>query len=232
MAWHYVSPLDDIAHVATKVAVFTDGRREELGDPDEPHQGANPGQAAEIAGWTVCCSCGWSSDCLQRQPDRSPADFGPLLTDWERHLWPTRTLVRLGDLTAEIEGLQRQRDRVAGFARALNLTWSQIGSAAHMSRQSAQERWSHPRHSEHVVDDAGRPWMHVRIDDLQPGDRTPLHDEDGSTPPPHRWAQFSHYVQSANSDGFDIHFADDPAVLTTGPVEAEDWFVPVYPRWL
>ena len=111
----------------------------------------------DVTGWLPRCSCGWSGHPWIRATD--PRDFdpvmrvayspdsfvpetledGPLHDEWRGHAFPLKQLAPLA--AAYAEAGQRLDDAVA-TARSRGVSWTQIGTAVGITRQSAHERWS------------------------------------------------------------------------------------------
>jgi hypothetical protein len=96
---------------------------------------------ADLRRWNqfVGCSCGW-------RPPELADRFDVKL--WAEHVQQARSN-RISEAVAALNQARRELDSAVRAARYLYhpltvMTWEQIGKAAHMTRQSAQERWGKP----------------------------------------------------------------------------------------
>lgn len=120
---------------------------------------------SEVIGWRTACTCDWTgSTWLQtdtgpgpaRQPTTgdSPVDAEEAYlpdgstveergrAEWEAHLAPLSRLAHIKAAAAELAQARARLDEAVGQARTEPpLSWTEIGQAAGMSRQSAHERW-------------------------------------------------------------------------------------------
>lgn len=104
----------------------------------------------QVATWRVTCQCGWTGT---ERPAVTEAKYGTRhcpedLEDqwagpeWDAHVAPFAALHELEQL------LDQQRDLESGIADKVRLartggaSWSQVGRAAGLSKQGAQQRWA------------------------------------------------------------------------------------------
>jgi hypothetical protein len=64
------------------------------------------------------------------------------MAEWERHLRVAMPVLAIHDLVQQITQAQDDLVEAVRAARAADVSWTEIGDAAGMSRQSAHERWS------------------------------------------------------------------------------------------
>lgn len=104
----------------------------------------------QVVAWRVTCQCGWtgqqraavgaaggSRDCPQEVEVR---EFYPA---WAAHVAPHAALYDLEQLIKQARDLEQRIGEKVQLARRCGATWSQIGRAAALSKQGAQQRWSH-----------------------------------------------------------------------------------------
>lgn len=155
----YVTADEQVAGSSNRDGVFIHRGDQALG------RGADAAEPAEfvpwsgVVAWQTRCACGWAGGRWDRAATL-PGEYGGhdaddaflpdgtsvetvARKDWEAHLEP---LGRLSAVRAVAEELARARDRLdrlvaearSGPAPA---SWTDIGRATGMSRQSAHERW-------------------------------------------------------------------------------------------
>lgn len=122
-----------------------------------------------VVGWIGACTCGWRGQPWTRVADRAEEDlaarraFGDYVTEdgrvlfdadrdvvadavhaeWKQHIYPELLLAEVAALAQEHAEAGRRLAEAVGRARAVELSWSDIGTAAGITRQSAWERWRH-----------------------------------------------------------------------------------------
>lgn len=102
----------------------------------------------QVAFWRVTCACGWtgvevpasgpaggSRDCPEQIQEQA------LQPDWAAHVAPYTALSDLERLVDQLSDIESHIADTAGLARAGGASWSQIGRAAGLSKQGAQQRW-------------------------------------------------------------------------------------------
>jgi hypothetical protein len=106
-----------------------------------------------VTGWRPACDCGWRGSSFYPRAEypsehgQAPDEVEGWETDtgcyeeWNRHLHEAVPELRLYTLAQTIEHAQRQLDDAVTEARAGGASWTTIGRAAGMTRQSAHERW-------------------------------------------------------------------------------------------
>lgn len=104
----------------------------------------------QVTTWRVGCVCGWSGgeqpavtdpldgsrDCPDDLADRV---FRP---QWQAHVAPTVALVDLEHLIGQLHTVQARIDDTVRLAHTGGASWAQIGRAAGLSKQGAQQRWA------------------------------------------------------------------------------------------
>lgn len=116
----------------------------------------------EVAGFQIVCDCGWRGTLWTRV--RAPAeqdiekrllfsedgyadDFDELLRpEWAAHIAPDEALRAVAEAAEELNAvtapLAEQLEVRVLAARALGASWTDVGRAVGISRQSAHERWA------------------------------------------------------------------------------------------
>lgn len=103
----------------------------------------------QVATWRVRCVCGWTGgelpavtdteygtrDCPDELADRV---FRP---QWQAHIAPIVALAELEQLVEQLRSIQDRVDETVRRARNGGASWAQIGRAAVLSKQGAQQRW-------------------------------------------------------------------------------------------
>ncbi len=103
----------------------------------------------QVATWRVTCECGWvgserpavtdakygTCDCPEAIED---AVFAP---EWEAHVAPFAALTDLQRLVEDLHSVEARIEQCVRLARAGGASWSQVGRAANVSKQGAQQRW-------------------------------------------------------------------------------------------
>lgn len=105
----------------------------------------------QVASWRVTCECGWagaevpafgpdgdSRDCPEQIQEQT------LQPDWAAHVAPYAALSDLDRLVNQQGDLDSRIADTARAARAAGASWTQIGRAAGLSKQGAQQRWGQP----------------------------------------------------------------------------------------
>lgn len=117
----------------------------------------------DVVAWVVTCEeCGWRGSRWERVAEPEKADWAakrvyllpgevwgwaPESVDeagyreWEQHLRPFVALDQLKDAARAAADTRRRLDDAVAAARAAGASWTDVGRATGMSRQSAHERW-------------------------------------------------------------------------------------------
>jgi len=118
---------------------------------------------AEVTGWVSVCECGWrgtpwtrvtipaEQNLTARRAYTVPGDLGDsprevedaCHAEWKEHIRPHLVLAEVADLAEQHTDVGRRLADAVGRARAVGATWTDIGAAAGITRQSAHERWRH-----------------------------------------------------------------------------------------
>lgn len=105
-------------------------------------------------GWRAGCECGWRGDQFWPRaefPSTSSAapqevdgfDFGGgVFAEWSEHLHTVLPALAVHDAAQIAEAAGRQLDQSVATARHAGASWTMIGAAAGLTRQSAYQRWS------------------------------------------------------------------------------------------
>ena len=104
----------------------------------------------QVATWRVTCECGWtgeqrpaladvkhdgSRDCPEDVEERI---FAPA---WEAHVAPFAALADLEQLVDQLRDIETSIENKVRLARNGGASWTQVGRAAGLSKQGAQQRW-------------------------------------------------------------------------------------------
>lgn len=119
-----------------------------------------PRPPAEVIGWRPMCGCGWRGSFWTRVDSPAEEDisrqrgygseFGDpsgeledaAMREWERHIAPSQAAYPVELAAREFYDAQDRLNDAVRQARAGGASWTDIGDAAGMSRQSAHQRWS------------------------------------------------------------------------------------------
>jgi hypothetical protein len=109
----------------------------------------------QVVTWRLTCECGWtgSERPAQVAPD-SPIDgyrdydaFPEIeeafAREWSAHVAPFAALADLDEMTDQLRDLEQRIAEKVQLARAGGASWTQVGRAAGLSKQGAQQRWGH-----------------------------------------------------------------------------------------
>lgn len=105
----------------------------------------------QVVVWRMTCECGWTGPSV---PAFTDPEYGfrdcpdeiadsTMLPAWTAHVAPFEAVLELGTVCAEIDRLSRRAEDLVASARSAGVSWSQLGSAAGLTRQGAQQRWGH-----------------------------------------------------------------------------------------
>jgi len=109
----------------------------------------------QVLTWRLTCECGWTgrerpaqvaSDSPidgYRDYDAFPEIEEAFAREWSAHVEPFAALADLNQLVDELRTVEARIDDKVRFARSSGASWSQIGRAAGLSKQGAQQRWGH-----------------------------------------------------------------------------------------
>jgi len=103
----------------------------------------------QVLTWRVTCECGWTGPHLPAYDDTTDGardcpetveerDFYPA---WAAHVAPHAALSELDEMTDQLRDLEQQIAQKVLLARTGGASWTQIGRAAGLSKQGAQQRW-------------------------------------------------------------------------------------------
>jgi hypothetical protein len=104
-----------------------------------------------VATWRVTCTCGWTGgerpavtdakygtrDCPEALKDRV------FLPEWQAHVEPFEAIFELGRLVGGLHEIEALIDHKVRLARSGGASWTQVGRAAGLTKQGAQQRWGH-----------------------------------------------------------------------------------------
>ncbi len=130
--------------------------------PDKMLPGYEVVPDSEIIGWRGTCGCRWQGGLWERV--RSPADadlsrrrdYVPLHVfasassevdnaiheECKAHIAPSDAVLGVEAAAREYTQAGRRLDKTVAAAKAAGASWTDIGRAAGISRQSAHERWA------------------------------------------------------------------------------------------
>lgn len=117
---------------------------------------------AQIVGWRGACACGWHGLLWERVASSAAADFSrrrdyvspdgfadaskrvedAIYEEWRAHVAPVEAIGGIEAAAREYRQAGRRLDRTVAAARATGASWTDIGRAVGISRQSAHERWA------------------------------------------------------------------------------------------
>ena len=116
---------------------------------------------AAVIGWAMGCECSWRGQPWTRVRDAaladpaarllatrdeyhylSEADEEQLLNEWRTHVAPWTSLEVVQDAAQRLDAAAAELDTAVAAARKSGATWADVGRAAGMTRQSANERWA------------------------------------------------------------------------------------------
>lgn len=108
---------------------------------------------ARVSGWRAAYDCGWRGGQFYSRAEW-PSELGVApdavegweagagrYAEWDAHLAVALPALAIHDLTLRIAEAQEELERAVARARAAGESWSSIGAAAGVTRQSAHERW-------------------------------------------------------------------------------------------
>lgn len=115
----------------------------------------------DIIGWRGSCMCGWAGEPFSRAATRELADvqqrseYVPFdgfadpsqrITDmihdeWRAHTSPVVAHHAVEDAAREYRQAKARLDNAVTAAKTAGTSWADIGTATHLTRQAAQQRW-------------------------------------------------------------------------------------------
>lgn len=114
---------------------------------------------SDTLGWRTTCTCGWRAPLMfKRVTDPSPSlderqvfdaegGWPPreveelCRTEWHEHIRPAKNLAAVRQAADEHRLSGEKLDRAVAAARDGGASWTDIGRAAGVARQTAHERW-------------------------------------------------------------------------------------------
>lgn len=131
--------------------------------PDKmmPNHGVVPDR--EIIGWRGASECGWQGELWERVTSPAAADFNrrrkylspdefahasndvenAIHDEWKSHLAPLDAVVGVKAAAREYSQAGHRLDKTVAAAKAAGASWTDIGRAVGISRQSAHGRWAY-----------------------------------------------------------------------------------------
>jgi hypothetical protein len=114
-----------------------------------------------VVGWRGACECGWRGEAWTRVFEKELEDLSLLRSfiasgdyadasaaveeaihrEWDNHVAPSLALEEIRLARQACLAAEQKLTAAVLTARAAKATWSDIGNAAGMSRQSAHQRW-------------------------------------------------------------------------------------------
>lgn len=165
MSWQ----TDDGKHEGWLAPTFTDGALgsgwshqgvmvTRIGERELEYEQWQHRPEAEVTGWVTACECGWrglpwtrvtapdDQDLAARRVYSPDADEPQGVHDashaeWKEHVSPHEILTEVAALSREHAEVGRRLAEAVARARAAGASWTDVGGAAGMTRQSAHERW-------------------------------------------------------------------------------------------
>ncbi|MGI8677318.1 MAG: hypothetical protein ACR2LX_01240 [Jatrophihabitans sp.] len=106
----------------------------------------------QVATWRVTCQCGWTGS---ERPAVTETKYGTrncpeeledawAAPEWDAHVAPFAALTDLEQLADQSRDIEQRISDTVRLARAGGASWAQVGRAAGLSKQGAQQHWSHP----------------------------------------------------------------------------------------
>lgn len=107
-----------------------------------------------VVGWHTACSCGWRSRVIHSRanyPVRDATaylapdalDEGPIQAEWRAHLNEVLPELAVHDALQKEATGRGPVEQAVRQAREAGASWTAVGRAAGITRQSAHERWAH-----------------------------------------------------------------------------------------
>ncbi len=105
----------------------------------------------QVVAWRVKCKCGWTGGEQQAVTETKygtrncPEDFEDRVfaPEWSAHVAPFAALTDLEQLVDQLRDVETRIADTVRLARTGGASWAQVGRAAGLSKQGAQQRWSH-----------------------------------------------------------------------------------------
>lgn len=115
-----------------------------------------------IMNWRGTCTCGWQGKLWQRVLTPEEADFASrreycpagggayvservedaVQDEWMIHIAPSEAILGVEAAAREYRQAGHRLDKTVAAAKAAGASWTDIGHAAGISRQAANERWA------------------------------------------------------------------------------------------
>ena len=103
----------------------------------------------QVATWRITCQCGWTGSERPAVPETKygtrdcPEDLEDswAAPEWDAHVAPFAALSDLEQLVDQQRDLETRVADTVRLARAGGASWTQVGRAAGLSKQGAQQRW-------------------------------------------------------------------------------------------
>ena len=105
----------------------------------------------QVVTWRATCQCGWTGEQLPAYEDakygtrdcREDVEDRVFLPAWAAHVAPHVALFELDEMTDQLRDLEQRIAEKVQLARSAGASWTQVGRAAGLSKQGAQQRWGH-----------------------------------------------------------------------------------------
>jgi hypothetical protein len=115
-------------------------------DPSTPPDQIGP----RVTGWRSACQCGWRGTQFYLRSEWPSTEYAlapeeveqHCIAEWERHLRIALPMLAIHDLTHHIAQAQDDLVHAVRAAQSAGVSWTVIGEAAGITRQSAHARWS------------------------------------------------------------------------------------------
>ncbi len=112
-----------------------------------------PWESGLVTTWRVRCECGWTgserpiqlttepSGNVHGHSEGRPETEEAFHQEWIEHVAPFVALHDVGELVEQQRGIEDRIEDAVRLARSNGASWSQIGRAAGLTKQGAQQRW-------------------------------------------------------------------------------------------
>jgi len=104
-----------------------------------------------VATWQARCECGWRGSSRRAATNEEHGDRDcpgeiedSFIREWQTHVAPYVALTDLGHLIDQQRALDNDIEGKVRLARHHGASWSDVGRAAGMTKQGAQQRWGGP----------------------------------------------------------------------------------------
>src|SRR6476659_3861947 len=102
----------------------------------------------QVVAWRAMCECGWTGPSVPAQNNEYGNRACPdeivdslMIPAWNEHVRPFEAVLELERVCAELDRLTGAAEDLVRAARGGGVSWVQIGRAAGLTRQGAQQRW-------------------------------------------------------------------------------------------